>query len=96
MIAFWEVNSIIQMLAIMIIIYKFFRSSKSQVLWVWKETISVTSQSQTILSEYNKSLAILQKSGSRKVSDLSFYLLNMYLLLKLNELYKFKEFNTMF
>lgn len=68
MIAFWEVNSIIQMLAIMIIIYKFFRSSKSQVLWVWKETISVTSQSQTILSEYNKSLAILQKSGSRKVS----------------------------
>lgn len=34
MIAFCEIDSIIQILAIMIIISKFFQSSKSQVLWL--------------------------------------------------------------
>lgn len=58
----------------MIIISKFFQSSKSQVLWLWEETIPVTNQSQTIFSEYNKSLVILQKSGSRKVSALFFFI----------------------
>lgn len=66
----------------MIIISKFFQSSKSQVLWLWEETIPVTNQSQTIFSEYNKSLVILQKSGSRKVSALFFLFIKYLFIVK--------------